>query len=281
MKIELKNISFGYTQFGQNLGNNGFVLKNINLQINQHEIMGIVGASGSGKTTLIQMLNGLLEPDSGSVLLDNKPAIYNGERANNWHKQVGIVFQFPEMQFFENSIFDEISYALKNQNIDEDEIKKRVNDVAKTLEFPQIDLHKRSPFHLSEGQKRRVAIASILVLEPEILIFDEPTAGLDFSGISILKRIIKRIHSEDKIVIIVSHDMDFVAELSHRIVALSKGEIINDCYKEDFFINEDLLTKSHLELPHIMKLAKELRRKGKPIKYPVFSIDELKASLKN
>jgi len=280
MKIELQNISFCYKQFAQNLDNNGYILKNINLKIDQHEIIGIVGASGSGKTTLIQMLNGLLEPDIGTVLLDNIPAIYSGESANNWHKQVGIVFQFPEMQFFENSIFDEISYALRNLKIDEDEIIERVTEVAKTLEFPKIDMHKRSPFHLSEGQKRRVAIASLLVLEPEILIFDEPTAGLDYSGITIIKRIIERIYHENKIVIIVSHDMDFVAEISHRIVALSGGEIINDSPKENFFINENLLSKSHLELPHIMKLAKELRRKGNPIKYPVFSIQELQASLK-
>lgn len=280
MNIGLQDVSFGYKQFAQNLGNNGYILKNINLKIDHHEIIGIVGASGSGKTTLIQMLNGLLEPDQGTVLLDNKPAIYSGEFANNWHKRVGIVFQFPEMQFFENTIFDEISYALRNRNIAEEEISERVMAVAEILELPPIDLYKRSPFHLSEGQKRRVAIASILVLEPEILIFDEPTAGLDFSGITILKRIIERIYNENKIVIVVSHDVDFVAEISHRIIALSGGKIIHDSSKEDFFVNEDLLSQSHLELPQIMKLAKELIKKGKPVKYPVFSVHELQAFLK-
>jgi energy-coupling factor transport system ATP-binding protein len=276
MKINLQNISFNYKQFGQSSNNGQSVLKNISLLLDHYQIIGIVGPSGSGKTTLIQMLNGLLEPNAGKVVIDDQPVSYKGDYANFWRKRVCIVFQFPEMQFFENKVFDEIAYALRNQQIDENEIAKRINNVAALLEFNQDDFLLRSPFHLSEGQKRKVAIASILVLEPEILILDEPTAGLDYKGIQILKRIVKKIYQQDRTVIIVSHDMDFVAELAQRVIVLSKGEINYDGSKENFFQQEKLLSDSHLELPQIMQTVKKLRRNGIDIKYPIYSVEELK-----
>jgi len=279
MKINLQNISFNYKQFGQSSNNGQPILNNINLQLNHHQIVGIVGPSGSGKTTLIQMLNGLLEPDTGKVLVDDQPVFYKGGYANSWRKRVGIVFQFPEMQFFENEVFDEIAYALRNQQIDEDEISKRIKNVAGLLEFNQDDFLSRSPFHLSEGQKRKVAIASILVLEPEVLILDEPTAGLDYKGIQILKRIVKKIYQQDRAIIIVSHDMDFVAELAQRVIVLLKGQVYYDGSKEDFFQQKKILSDSHLELPQVMQTAKKLRKNGIDIKYPIYSVEELKDTL--
>ncbi|HDL18122.1 MAG TPA: ATP-binding cassette domain-containing protein [Bacteroidetes bacterium] len=276
MKIELQNIHFKYGQFGAP-GKSDPALQNIDLKISRHEIIGIVGPSGSGKTTLVQILNGLLEPTIGSVLLNGRQAVYKGEFAHSWHWCIGMVFQFPEMQFFENTVFDEIAYALKNRQLDEREIERRINNVAGILEFQSDEFLRRSPFRLSEGQKRRVAIASILVLEPEILILDEPTAGLDYSGIEILKRIIIRIYSEKKTVLVVSHDMDFVAEIVQRVILLSGGRIRFDGAKKDFFTQEKLLAKSHLELPQIMKLAKKLRREGMNVTYPVFQLQDFKS----
>ncbi len=280
MQIELQNVSFCYKQFGSSTDTGRAALNRINLKINHHELIGIVGPSGSGKTTLIQTLNGLLKPDQGTVLIDNQPALYKGDFSHNWHKQVSIVFQFPEMQFFENSVYDEIAFALRNQNLPEQQISERVRNVSTTLEIFDENFQTRSPFNLSEGQKRRVAIASILVLEPEILMLDEPTAGLDYSGIQILKRVIQNIYNRNKTIIIVSHDVDFVAEMTQRIITLSEGRIGYDGPKQDFFLNENLISKSHLELPQIMKLAKKLKQQGKDIKYPVYSVEELKRSLR-
>lgn len=276
MKIELQNIHFDYVQFGTPEKSNP-VLQDINLKIARHEIIGIVGPSGSGKTTLVQILNGLIEPSSGNVLLDGQQAVYKGSFAHAWHRHIGMVFQFPEMQFFENTIFDEIAYALRNQQLDEREIERRIHDVAGILEFQSEEFLQRSPFRLSEGQKRRVAIASVLVLEPEILILDEPTAGLDYSGIEILKRIIIRIYDEGKTVLVVSHDMDFIAEIVQRIILLSEGRIRFNGSKIDFFTQEKLLSESHLELPQIMKLSKKLRQEGKNVAYPVFQLQDLQS----
>lgn len=279
MDIEIQNLSFCYKQFGSSVDTGRAALDNVNLKINHHELIGVVGPSGSGKTTLIQMLNGLLKPDQGTLLIDNQPALYKGKFFHNWHKRVGIVFQFPEMQFFEPSVYDEIAFALRNQKLPEQQISERIRNVSTTLEIFDEKFQSRSPFNLSEGQKRRVAIASILVLEPEILMLDEPTAGLDYSGIQILKRVIQNIYSRNKTIIIVSHDIDFVADMTQRIILLSEGRIGYDGPKKDFFLNENLINKSHLELPQIMKLAKKIKQQGKDIKYPVYSVSELKRAL--
>ena len=279
MKIELRRVSFQYHQLGVPTKEERAVLADIDLVVQHHEILSIVGPSGSGKTTLIQILNGLLVPNHGQIFLDDQPIQVNGEYACNWFRRVGIVFQFPELQFFENTIYDEIAFALRNRRMPESEIKTRVENVLKTLELHDGDFCHRSPFHLSEGQKRRVAIASILVLDPEVLILDEPTSGLDYAGVNLIKRIIDRIYHDNRIVIIVSHDMDFVAELSQRVVALVEGKVLFDGVKADFFTQEKLLQQAHLQPPQVMRLARRLIQEGKKVKYPVFSLIELQDSL--
>lgn len=254
------------------------VLNNINLSIGSGEITGIVGASGSGKTTLVQLLNGLLKPQSGDILLDSVPARYEGESLLKWRREVGLVFQFPDLQFFENTVWDEIAFGLHNFSLDDPEIEARVEEVCNEVDL-RLNTKVHSPFHASAGEKRRIAIASVLVMMPKILILDEPTSALDFHGIRMVTDLIRKLATEQRGIAIVSHDMDFIADVASRVVVLSGGKIVFDGPKESFFLNEELLDKSHLELPRILKLIKALRGKGLTLDYPLFSIEKLKEIL--
>lgn len=254
MKIELKSVFFDYQNFDNIQKNGAPVLSNISMTVAQGELVGIVGASGSGKTTLVQLLNGILQPTNGNVLLEDREVEYKGESYLKWHRKVGLVSQFPEIQFFENTIFDEIAFGLRNCNVDEQEIEARVNKVLIQLNLQSISPKDTSPFHISEGQKRRIAIASILVMDPEILIFDEPTSALDFSGIKIISELIIRLNKQNRTVIVASHDMDFIYQLVTRVVVLNQGRIIFDGLKKDFFSNAKLLEKSNLKIPRILQL---------------------------
>ncbi len=252
MKLELRNIFFKYQGLGQE--NAVDTISNINLKVTQGELIGIVGASGSGKTTLILVMNGLLKPINGQVLLEGQSVFNKVKATQTLPLKIGLVNQFPEIQFFENTIFDEIAFGLRNCNIPEDEIHAKIENVLKLLELDSVDEKKQSPFKLSEGQKRRVAIASILVMEPEIIILDEPTSALDYSGIQIISKLVNKFHNQNRTVIIASHDMDFIYKLVHRVIALDKGKIVFDGTKENFFSNTNLLLKSKLELPRILQL---------------------------
>ena len=253
MRLELKDVFFKYQNFGMDSKNGTSVLTNVSLTITQGTLIGIVGASGSGKTTLLQIMNGLLKPNSGHVLLDNQTAYYKGESFLDWHKKVGLVSQFPEIQFFENTIFDEIAYGLRNRNISENDIETRIKKVLRELDLDLINAREETPFQLSQGQKRRIAIASILVMNPEIIIFDEPTSALDFTGIKIISKLISKLHQQNRTVIMASHDMDFIYHLVDRIIALHKGKIIFDGSKKAFFSNNNLVSESKLELPRILQ----------------------------
>ena len=266
MNVELKTISFNYKGIGGEEGESSFALSGINLTIRESEIIGIVGASGSGKTTLIQLMNGLLEPNLGCVLVNGEVATYKGEFALNWRSRVGMVFQFPEIQFFENSVYDEISFGLRNRHVPENAIRTRIEDALQELQMADINAKKQSPFQLSEGQKRRIAIASVLALNPEVLILDEPTAGLDHKGAQIVRAIIDKFASENRTVVIASHDMDFVHGAAKRIICLSGGKILFDGPKNDFFDRDDLIAKSNLELPRILKIERLSRRQDKDVK---------------
>ena len=252
MILELKNIFFKYQGLGQK--NSIDTISNISLTVIQGELIGIVGASGSGKTTLIQVMKGLLKPANGQVLLEGQTLSSKVKATQNLPQKIGLVNQFPEMQFFENTIFDEIAFGLRNCSMAEDEIHAKIENVLNLLELNSVDEKKQSPFKLSEGQKRRVAIASILVMEPEIIILDEPTSALDYSGIQIICKLVNKFHDQNRTVIIASHDMDFIYKLVHRVIALDKGKIVFDGTKEDFFSNTNLLLKSKLELPRILQL---------------------------
>ena len=279
MRVELRQCSYRYPSLAG--GAPAFpALQDADLVIGEGERIGIIGPSGSGKTTLIQLLNGLLQPDSGEVFVDGKPAAYRGEAVLAWRRRVGLVFQFPEMQFFEETVEKEVGYALANLGFGEEEIRSRVANVLNSLNLPPDVYAQRSPFLLSEGQKRRVAIASVLVMEPEILIFDEPTAGLDYGGVQLVKELILKLADDRRSVVLVSHDMDFVAELVDRVVVLSGGRIVFDGSKAGFFRKEETIRQYGLEPPRILAVARRLRDAGYPVPFPLFSLEELRSSLR-
>lgn len=279
MIVELRNVYFRYSQPA--LGpETAWALENISVSVRSGERLAVVGASGSGKTTLVQMLNGLLQPTTGEVWVDGHPAVYSGQFVRSWRRRVGLVFQFPEIQFFGETIQEELAFAPRNFGIPEEEIEQRIRWAMQLVELePEVFL-KRSPFEISEGQKRRVAIASVLVVEPEVLVLDEPTAGLDFRGIQALSRILAAWKTQKRALVLVSHDMDFVAQHVDRIVALNRGRLVFDGPKQDFFLCERLMREVHVEPPRVLRVAEALRKKGIAVSFPVFSVEGLKRELR-
>ena len=279
MTIRLENVSFRYTQGIEGFFGQEQILQNISFRIDSGEFVGIVGPSGSGKTTLIQHFNGLLKPVSGRVLIDHKDITGQKKIPGNIRKKIGIVFQFPELQFFENTVYDEVSYGPRNLKIPGNEIEKRVREAFDLLELDFEDFRDRAPFHLSEGQKRRVAIASILVMKPEVLIFDEPTAGMDFRGVLRLKSFIRSLKNSGRTVILVSHDMAFIAETVDRILCLKNGQLIFDGTKIDFFSDVPILQKANLSEPEIVRLARALRQENIPVPFSITDLRGMKRFL--
>jgi len=278
LKIQLQDVSFRYTHSFQ--PNSDWVLRHISLTIEQGDFIGIVGPSGSGKTTLIQLFNALLRPVEGQILVDEVPIQNYAREITKIRQRIGIVFQFPETQFFENTVYDEIAYGLRNLKIPESEIEQQIREKLALVDLDYAIFRNRSPFRLSDGEKRRVAIASILVMEPKVLVLDEPTAGLDYRSIILLKQVIRRIFQQEKTIVIVSHDMDFVGALVHRIVALQRGQICFDGPKTEFFKNMALVNSTHLKLPRAFEMAVRLQKKGIPLVLPIYELEDLQHQLR-
>ncbi|ACM60781.1 energy-coupling factor transport system ATP-binding protein [Caldicellulosiruptor bescii] len=270
MFIEMKNVDFIYgykTPFEKK------ALENINLSITKGEFIGIIGKTGSGKSTLVQLMNGLLVPQIGDVVVDGINT-KDKKKAKEIRKRVGLVFQYPEYQLFEETVYKDIAFGPQNLGFSEDEVKRRVKEVCELLEIPK-ELLEKSPFELSGGQKRRVAIAGILAMDPDCIILDEPTAGLDMRGRKRIFNIIERLHKEaKKTIILISHSLEDVAVLSERVIILSKGKVHFDGPKHQAFENIELLEKSGLLPPDILYLQHRLKLKG-------FKIDRFEYSIEN
>ncbi|ADQ45899.1 ABC transporter related protein [Caldicellulosiruptor kronotskyensis 2002] len=270
MFIEMKNVDFIYgykTPFEKK------ALENINLSITKGEFIGIIGKTGSGKSTLVQLMNGLLVPQIGDVIVDGINT-KDKKRAKEIRKRVGLVFQYPEYQLFEETVYKDIAFGPQNLGFSEDEVKRRVEEVCELLEIPK-ELLGKSPFELSGGQKRRVAIAGILAMDPDCIILDEPTAGLDMRGRKRIFNIIERLHKEaKKTIILISHSLEDVAVLCERVIILSKGKVHFDGPKHQAFENIELLEKSGLLPPDILYLQHRLKLKG-------FKIDRFEYSIEN
>uniref|UniRef100_A0A7C5V203 Energy-coupling factor transporter ATP-binding protein EcfA2 n=1 Tax=Caldicellulosiruptor owensensis TaxID=55205 RepID=A0A7C5V203_9FIRM len=271
MFIEMKNVEFIYgykTPFEKK------ALENINLSITKGEFIGIIGKTGSGKSTLVQLMNGLLVPQIGDVFVDGINTRDN-KKVKEIRKKVGLVFQYPEYQLFEETVYKDIAFGPQNLGFSEDEVKRRVNEVCELLEISN-ELLEKSPFELSGGQKRRVAIAGILAMDPECLILDEPTAGLDMRGRKRIFNIIERLHKEaKKTIILISHSLEDVAMLCERVIILSKGKIHFDGSKHQAFENVELLEKSGLFPPDILYLQHRLKLKGFKIDRFEYSIEKV------
>jgi energy-coupling factor transport system ATP-binding protein len=274
MGISLSNVSFSYYH-PRKKQTPKFVLKNINLNIKPNdEFITIVGHTGSGKTTLVQLFNALLTTNYGELKVFNKTINDNkNTKLNEVRKKVGSVFQFPEYQLFEETVFEDVSFGPKNFGLDEIN-----NNVEKALNLVGIskELYEKSPFNLSGGQMRRVAIAGILASNPDIIILDEPTVGLDPQGKKELLKLLKKLNEEEhKTIILITHDMDVVSEVSKRVILLDQGEIIYDGNKLGLFQNEELIKNHSIDYPSTIKMLKTIKNKlNVNINCFQFTIDE-------
>jgi len=252
-------------------------LKNVSLTIEDGEFVGIIGHTGSGKSTLIQHFNGLLKPSEGKVVINGTDI--QGKDLKELRRQVGIVFQYPEHQLFEETVYKDVAFGLLKQGMRQEDIEVRVNKAIEAVGLDKSILEK-SPFELSGGQKRRVAIAGVLVMNPGILVLDEPTAGLDPRGRDEIYSLITKLHEDRGMtIILVSHSMEDVARLVDRVIVMNDGTIEMDGPVREVFKNAERLESIGLSVPQITYLMKRLKRVVPEIREDVFTVKEAKAEL--
>ena len=270
MLIELDNVTHVYQD-----ENNVKALKNINLEISRGEFIGIVGHTGSGKSTLVQLFNGLIIPSSGSVKVNGKNITNEKSNLKETRRHVGLVFQYPEHQLFEESVYQDIAFGPKNIGLKKDEIEDRVKEVMGLVGLDYNQFKDRSPFNLSGGQQRKVAIAGVLALKPDVLVLDEPSAGLDPQGRKQLAELLQYLYQElNMTIILISHRMEEIAELSSRVIVMHQGEIVIDDNPIEVFSKEQKLHKLSLDLPQITEILHRLDEKGLKVNKNLFSISE-------
>ena len=254
-------------------------LEHINFTVHRGEFIGIIGHTGSGKSTLMQHLNGLLKPTAGTILLDGKDIWSDKKLTRQARFRVGLVFQYPEYQLFEETVYKDIAFGPKNMGLGKEEIDRRVRQAADFVGLTEQQLQV-SPFDLSGGQKRRVAIAGVIAMEPEVLILDEPTAGLDPVGREeILTNIQRYREAKNATIMMVSHSMNDVARLSDRLLVLSGAHIAMDGTPGEVFRRADELEEIGLDIPQITRVFVRLRSLGLPVE-PVYTMDQAVAALK-
>ena len=272
MSIEVKNLTHTYSA-GSALQQTA--VKDVNMVIEEGEFVAIVGHTGSGKSTLVQHLNGLLKPTSGQVLVDGEDM--NGEKVNKKliRQKVGLVFQYPEYQLFEETVAKDIAFGPKNQGLSAEEIDRRVRKAMARVQLDYDKYAERSPFELSGGQMRRVAIAGVLAMEPRYLILDEPAAGLDPKGRDRILGMVKDLHAAGVTVVMVSHSMDDCARLATRMIVMSKGTVVASDTPRNLFSQPEMMASVGLGVPEAAKLCQLLREKGVDIPQDLYTQEEL------
>lgn len=277
MSIKIENLTHVYMQNGPFEKK---ALDDVNIDIKDGEFVALIGHTGSGKSTLIQHMNGLLEVTSGKIIVDGDDITKEGVKLSDVRKKVGLVFQYPEYQLFEETIEKDISYGPTNLGLDKDEIHRRV---IKSMEMVGLDYEfykNKSPFDLSGGQKRRVAIAGVVAMEPKILILDEPTAGLDPKGRDDILDQIKILHEKyNMTIILVSHSMEDVAKIAEKVIVMNKGKVALQGTPSEVFKEVDTLEKIGLGVPQVTYLMRELRNKGFNVSDEVYTIEQCKKEL--
>lgn len=271
MSIKIKGLNYIYaagTPFEK------AALKDINLEIADGEFAGIIGHTGSGKSTLIQHINGLIRPTSGEIEVDGRKISGQSSSLNTLCREVGLVFQYPEHQLFELTVAKDIAFGPRNLGLPPEEVEQRVKEAAALVGLKEKYMEK-SPFELSGGQKRRVAIAGVLAMRPKILILDEPTAGLDPKGRDSILHQIRQLHRQTGLtVILVSHSMEDVAEYVDRVIAMNDGRIVLDGTPRQVFSQRDTLLSIGLAVPQITELAYQLRARGFALPEVVITLEE-------
>ena len=279
MPLEVKNVGYTYSPDTPNVS---VALKGVSLTIGEGEFVGIIGHTGSGKSTLVQLLCGLMEPSEGQILIDGVD-INNKETAKNTRKklrlQVGMVFQYPEHQLFEETVLKDICFGPKNLGFNEDEAKKLAKDAMKKVGLP-LKYAEESPFDLSGGQKRRVAIAGVLAMKPKYLILDEPTAGLDPQGREEILAQVQQMQKELGItIILVSHSMDDVARFADRIFVMNKGEKYLEGTPREIFAHDEELISLGLGIPQVTQILKRLKKEGWAVRTDIVELDAAKEEI--
>lgn len=279
--LRCDNVCFTY---GKGTPFEKHAVKNVSLDIKRGEVIGVIGHTGSGKSTLMQMLNGLIKPTSGAVYLEDRDINEDKKKLREVRFRVGLVFQYPENQLFEETVRKDIAFGPMNMGLPEDAIKERVKRAA---EFAGLkpELLDRSPFDLSGGEKRRAAIAGVIAMDPEILILDEPTAGLDPMGRDVLLSQIEAYHNaRNNTVLLVSHSMEDIASIADRVLVMNKGECVMFDTTQSIFSRSEELESMGLRVPQITKITTELMRRGVPLPRGILTVeqafDEIYAILK-
>lgn len=274
--LETKNLTYTY---GAGTPFEKTAVENVNLSVEKGAFVGVIGHTGSGKSTLIQMLNGLIRPTSGQVLLNGEDIWAKPKEIRRVRFQVGMVFQYPEYQLFEETVYKDIAFGPKNMGLDAEEIDRRVRDAAAFVGLHETLLDK-SPFELSGGQKRRVAIAGVIAMEPKVLVLDEPTAGLDPQGRDTILAQIQAYHrAKGAAVVLVSHSMEEIARNVDRIVVLSDGKVYMEGTPKQVFARAHELEQVGLDVPQVTKVAAALKARGLDIDTAVYTVEALEQKL--
>ena len=275
-KITISNVSYVYskdTPFETS------ALKNVSVSFEKGKVTGVIGHTGSGKSTLVQMLNGLVRPTSGSVLLDGADIWEKPKEIRSVRFRVGLVMQYPEYQLFDETVERDIGFGPRNMGLSEDEVYRRVSEAMEFVKLPK-SLLSRSPFELSGGQKRRVALAGIIAMRPEVLVLDEPAAGLDPRGKEeILGGIRAYLNYADTTVILVSHSMEDMAKYCDNIVVMNHGEVLKSGTVSQVFAEVEKLHAVGLDIPEVTRIALLLQRRGYPLAGELYTVDGVKKAI--
>ena len=277
MGIKVRNLSHIYSP---GMPDEQVALDDVSFDIGDGEIVAIIGHTGSGKSTLLQHLNGLLKATTGTITIGDTEITAPGTIMNEIRKRVGLVFQYPEYQLFEETVSKDVSFGPKNLGLSSDEIELRVKEAIELVGLNYEEIGERSPFELSGGQKRRVAIAGVIAMKPQVLILDEPTAGLDPGAHKDILRMIESIHEREKnIILFVSHNMADVANLADRILVMDKGKMIMMGTPEEVFSQSERLSEIGLDLPPVARLMRDMRAEGIEVDSNILSIDVAKEAI--
>jgi len=270
--IEVKNLTHIYNE---GLPHESVALDNVSFRIEDKSFVGVIGHTGSGKSTLLQHLNGLLKPDSGSIVIDGVDITDSHTKMLDIRKKVGLVFQYPEYQLFEETVAKDVAFGPTNLGLDQEEIDARVRESIGLVGLDYERLKDKSPFELSGGQKRRVAMASVLAMKPDILVLDEPTAGLNPKAHFDILDMVADIHRrQNNITIFVSHNMNDIARMSDQVLVIDKGRLAMDGTPSEVFRKEEELKAMGLALPDATEIVSQLRKKGLELPADCLTVDQ-------
>ena len=272
MSIEVKDITYTYMK---NTPFERTALRHVSLTLEEGSFMAVAGHTGSGKSTLMQHLNGLLQPTSGEILVDGVSIAGKSPAARAARSKVGMVFQYPEHQLFEETVAADIAFGPKNMGLSAEKIGQRVREAMEFVGLDYEKYHTRSPFQLSGGQMRRAAIAGVIAMQPKYLVLDEPTAGLDPRGREDLLQQILKLHKKQQVtILLVSHNMDDIARVADQVVFMEQAEILVNAPPREAFFAKDEIQRDGLAVPQITALLEELQAKGLPVDVRALSIEE-------